>query len=266
MSRPERLSSLALALAIGTLVMGCGKSNLVTHGAEASAPRPGALPPLRAHRPAPGVSTLAPVAIPLKLTPERASAFARAVDLVPLDIPGSHTAPRSPKIESPREEATDCSHASQAPIGGGRSAKLDRGSELESESISSSVVVMPSEQTARADLAYANSATGLACYTRLLRRKLDEESNTTVKVGRVLVRALTVGSGSGLRASGLRIEAEISGAKGGLTLGLFVDALGFDYGPAEIELYATSFVQPMALKTEDNLLALMQARARLSRL
>ena len=265
MSRPERAASLALALALGTLGAGCGKSNLVTRG-TGDAARAGALP----SRPGPaaaGAGAQAPVAIPLKLTPARAGAFARAVDLVAVDIPGSQRSPRSPSLESQKEEAaSECSRVSRSPVGGGRSAKLDRGGELETESISSSVIVMLSASAARADLAYADSRAGLACYTALLRRKLGGESNATVHIGGISVAPLTIGSWPGLRASGLRIRAQISGVKSGLTVGLFVDALGFAYGPAEIQLYATSFVRPIAMRTEEDLLALMQARARRSRL
>lgn len=260
---------LALALTVAALGTGCGKSDLVAGPPHVSTTPPGALSSPRAHRPeTAGRDALAPVAIPLKLTAERASAFARAVNLIPVDIPGSHVTPRSPTVESQREAeaAGECSHTKDLPIGEGRSAKLDRGVELEAESISSSVVVMSSVQAARADLAYADSEAGLACYAGLLRRKLDGESSSSVKIGHVVVRPLTIGSGSGLRATGLRIAAEVSGVKSGLRVGLFVDALGFDYGPAEIQLYATSFVQPFATRTEDDLLALMQARARLSRL
>ena len=268
MSRPERVPLLAVTLAAVAISSGCGKSNLLAGATRGSPPPTAALSSPRAPRPeTAGRDALAPVAIPLKLTAARASAFARAVNLLPVDIPGSHIAPRSPTVESQREEAAgECSHAKELPIGGGRSAKLDRGGELEAESISSSVVVMSSVQAARADLAYADSQAGLACYTALLRRKLDGESSSSVRVGRVVVKPLTIGSGSGLKASGLRIAAEISGVKSGLVVGLFVDALGFAYGPAEIQLYATSFVQPLATRTEDDLLALMQARARLSRL
>lgn len=176
MSRPECRTSPALALAIGILATGCGKSNLVTSSGQGAASRPEALRPPPAPQPeTAGVSTLTPVVIPLKLTPARAGAFARAVNLVPLDIPGSHTAPRSPSLQSRREEADgECDRTAILPVGGGRSSKLERGSELETESVSSSVIVMSSPQAARADLAYADSHAGLACYTRLLRRKLGK--------------------------------------------------------------------------------------------
>jgi hypothetical protein len=64
-------------------------------------------------------------------------------------------------------------------------------------------------------------------------------------------------------ASGIRISARISGVKSGLALSLYVDAVAFQYGPAEVELYATSFIQPLATRTEEGLIGVMRARARL---
>lgn len=52
----------------------------------------------------------------------------------------------------------------------------------------------------------------------------------------------------------------------GSVVRLFIDALSFGYGPAEIGLYATSFVQPEPLRTEQELLTLLRERAELQRL
>jgi hypothetical protein len=259
-SRPERTAGLALALALVALSAGCGKSNLVRAGGERRASQPVA----SGHPAKAGIAPL-PVPIPVRLTFARAGAFARAVNLTALDVPGSHRTPRTRSPESQQEESTGCSTGAAQPVGGGRSATLDRGRELETESISSSVIVLPSAAAARADLAYADSRAGLACSRALLRHKLARESSALVRVGHVSVARLSVGSPPGPQAHGLRIETQISG-RTGITIGLYLDAIGFDYGPAEIELYATSFVQPIATKTENELLALMLARARLTRL
>ena len=47
----------------------------------------------------------------------------------------------------------------------------------------------------------------------------------------------------------------------GVVVRLFVDALTLPYGPAEIDLFGTSFVQPVAARTEQELLALLHERA-----
>jgi hypothetical protein len=243
---------------LAVVATGCGKSNL-PHGPSASVRAPGAhARPARAPKPAaPSV-----VAVPLKLTPARAAAFARAVNLTALDVPGSHRAPPTPSVETRQEESQQCGQGEARAVGGGRSARLERGSELEAESISSSVIVLASAAAAQTDLAYAESPAGLRCYTKLLSRKLARESTASVAIGRVLVQRLKL-LGS---ASGIRITARISGVKSGLTLGLYVDAVAFQYGPAEVELYATSFVQPVPARTEQELLAVMRARARMSTL
>lgn len=237
------------------LAVACGKSDLVRGSAREST-QASTTPP---HPPAPRSAPV--VAIPLKLTPARAATFAKAVNLLPVDVPGSHRTPRSPDLESQREEATDCGGSEALTIGGGRSAKLDRGAELTSESISSSVIVMRTPRAAKADLGYAESPAGLACYGRILRRKLKGESTAGLNVSHVVVAPLRVASTQG-PARGIRITARISGVKSGVTISLFVDAIAFDYGPAEIELYTTSFIQPVAATTEGELLAVMAQRAR----
>ncbi len=42
---------------------------------------------------------------------------------------------------------------------------------------------------------------------------------------------------------------------------LFVDAITLPYGPAEIDLFGTSFVQPVPVRTEEELLTLLHQRA-----
>ncbi len=226
MFRPERAFALATALAAGIFGAGCGKSDLVRQGGHASTEAHSSLTPgaLRAGPPA-------VVAIPLRLTAARAGKFARGVNLVPVDVPGSHRTPRSPNLESQKEEAAECGASEAQAIGGGRSAKLDRGAELNSESISSSVIVLRSTRAARADLAFAESAAGLACYGKILRKKLAGESTSRLSVGHVVVSHLTVAPSQGPTARGIRITSRISGVKSGITISLFVDAVAFDYGP-----------------------------------
>ncbi len=257
MSRPERASLRALAL-LAVVAAGCGKSNLIQGpSASVKAPPGGHAGPARAPKP----PAPAAVAIPLKLTPARAAAFARAVNLTALDVPGSHRAPPTPSLENGQEES-QCGQGEAQAVGGGRSERLERGSALEAESISSTVIVLASAAAAQSDLAYAESPAGLRCYTKLLSRKLARESTADVAIDRVVVQRLKL-LGS---ASGVRITARISGVKSGLSLGLYVDAVAFQYGPAEVELYATSFVQPVPARTEQELLAVMRARARMSTL
>jgi hypothetical protein len=261
MSRPERAAAIALVVLTGALAAGCGKSNLVRAGEGHSASGGAATLRLPA-RPSPPLA----VAIPLKLTAARASAFAKAVDLLPVDFPGSRRTQRGPNQENGQKEA-ECAGGGPQAIGGGRSAKLDRGADLTSESISSSVLVLPSARAAQADLAYTDSREGLDCYAKLLRRKLAGESTSSLNIGHVVVSRLTVDSShQSPTARGIRISSRVSGVRTRVTITLIVDAVAFDYGPAEIELYTTSFIHPVAGRTEEELLGLMLARARLSRL
>lgn len=201
--------------------------------------------------------------MPLALTAARAQSFAGAVELHPVDVPGArinHEA-HSSKIEE--REAARCGRAAAA-LADGHSPKLQRGEGLSQEGISSSVEVLGSRSMVQADLAYARSRAGLECYGRALRASLGQEGGGArlirLRIGQVRVAM------AGGQAAGIRIEASV-GLKGdGTVVRLFIDALSFGYGPAEIDLYATSFVQPEPLRTEQELLTLLRERAQLQRL
>ncbi|MEA2215548.1 MAG: hypothetical protein QOK19_1109 [Solirubrobacteraceae bacterium] len=264
----------ATLAALGLLALcGCGKADL--HRAPAQhPPLPGA-PGLRSatapqgapHRPvpAPGAQGEA-VAIPLALTAARASAFARAVSLRRVDLPGAAPSPRSRTPASQEREAANCGGRAARAVGGGRSPSFQRGVGLDRESISSAVDVLSSAAEVRRDLAYAASRAGLACYSKVLGKSLRGETASRVRLLGVHVGHLGLDVGPLTRATGLQITARVGIAGTGVTVRLYIDALSLAYGPAELELYTTSFVQPVPPRTQRALLELLRARARLERL
>lgn len=259
MSLPERMrrASRPAALALLGLTLGaCGKSDLSEQAQAIS-------PPLPRHSARPGHSGAVP--IPLALNASRATRFANEVNLELADVIGASIEPRSSNPEE-EQEAGRCGSGNSVPLGDGRSPKLDRGRGLEHEMISSSVVVLPDERAARADLSYASSRAGLQCYANVLRKSLSGQAGTGVQVGRVQLRRMQLQGPEATPSTGIRITARVSAGTGGLSVPLYIDAVGFLYGPAEIEIYATSFVQPEPQRTEQQLLSLLDERARLHRL
>lgn len=292
MSRARILVALACALAAA----GCGKSNLepstsasatgaASAGPPASAPPghtattpppPSAAPGHTATTPpaatTPGHTASAPavhsppVALPLALTAARAAAFAHAVQLTAADVPGAHAAPHSKTPAAREREASHCGGRTQPVIGGARSQELQRGHGLDRESLSSSVEVLRSAKSVERDLSYVQTSGGLHCYERVLGRSLQEEAQPDIKLLGVRVAPLEVSVAGAGRAKGIRILARVGVPGAGTVVPLYVDALSMPYGPAEIDLYGTSFVQPVAERTEQELLSLLHQRARTRRL
>ncbi|MHB8533055.1 MAG: hypothetical protein ACYDC2_10080 [Solirubrobacteraceae bacterium] len=248
----------------------CGKTDL--RRGEGPAPA-GALGAgrLRAPSPAQAAGKQPPaigersVALPVALSAASAASFARAVQLSAADVTGGSPQPpsRTPRIDE--EEAARCSGKPGRAVGGGRSPDYSRGSGLEREDVSSSVAVLSSEAIVRKDLEYTQSTAALGCFSRIVRNKLARESARVRLLG-VNVTELTVELPGAQRAAGLRILARVGVPGSRVAVPLYSDVLTYAYGPAELNLYTTSFVQPAPVQTEQQLLTLMRERARLSRL
>ncbi len=259
----------ALALVLGA----CGKTDLrpAERGVTAMAPAPGQLgapaggkPPSAGAKPAPAIGERS-VPLPVPLSAASAAGFARAVQLSSADVTGGSAQPPSHTPRIDEEEAARCSGKTGRAVGGGRSPDYSRGNGLEREDISSSVAVLSSEAVVYKDLEYTQSKTGLDCFSRIVTNKIVRETAHVRLLG-VRVTPLTVEMSGAQRAAGLRITARVGVPGSRLVVPLYSDALTYAYGPAELDLYTTSFVQPAPVRTEQQLLTLMRERARLSHL
>jgi hypothetical protein len=257
----RRLAAPALVLAL-TLTTGCGKPDLHREGSHASVASAPA--PHRHSSPPPAER----VPVPLALTAGRAARFARAVTLTAADLPGSSSAPSHGASPAREREAAKCGGHPAAAVGGGQSPEFTRGRGLDHESLSSSVEVLANARSVDDDLGYTESHAGLTCYAKVLSRSLEEGNGTDshIRLLGVRLRKLQVTLAPGRSARGIRITARVGLVGSRLAVALYVDALSLPYGPAELDLYTTSFVQPVALRTQQELLTLMRARARLQRL
>lgn len=257
-----------LALVSTAALCGCGKANLIPKlGSDVRTPAPHAAPPAaRGLRGTPAPAAGRRVAVPLQLTATLAARFARAVSLTRADLPGAAPSARSKSNPAEEREAADCGGRTARALGGGRSANFQRGAGLDRESISSGVDVLSNAAAVRSDLAYAASRAGLACYAKVLGRSLRSERDSHVRLLGLRVRHLSLDVGPLDRAAGIRITARVSITGAPVTVSLFVDALSMPYGPAELDLYSTSFVQPVPARTQRELLSLLRERAQLQRL
>jgi hypothetical protein len=188
------------------------------------------------------------------------------VQLQPADLPGVRIQPREPTPRRQEEEASKCgAHGAQA-VGGGRSPDYLRGSALDRENLSSSVEVLADERTVGRDIEYAESRAGLACYAKVVSGNLAREQHTGVRLLGVHVTRIRVELPGREVAAGIRIAARVGLPTSRLSVALYSDAISLAFGPTELDLYTTSFVQPEPVKTEQQLLTLMRERARQGRL
>lgn len=265
-------ATLAAAATLVGGAAGCGKGNLLrehetkTASAATTATHPPPQPARSSARRDPSAERP-----PAKLTktPTRAQAarFSRAVNLQLVDLPGARTSKRSPDRPSADEarECTGVETSEKATIGGLESPRFTRGKGLAREVISSGVAVLSSEGRARQDLLSVTSAAGLKCYAKLIRHSLGREEDG-LRLESLHVARLQVPVAAAVHGVGIRISVRIRSTKSNISIPLFIDALVFVHQAAEIELYASSYVQPEPARTEQELLALMEQRARLATL
>ncbi|HEY4895663.1 MAG TPA: hypothetical protein VII01_06205 [Solirubrobacteraceae bacterium] len=193
----------------------------------------------------------------------REAAFERAVNLVAVDIPGATVSPRPRHPESEDAEARRCGGAvSTAGATQEESPNFTRGKALTREAISSRVTVLASAQLARESVAVVARPSWLACYEGVLRRHFTGGGSSGVRVNSIKVTRVPVSLPGITKVFGIRILAEVSSLRSRrLTVKLYLDAFGFALGRAEINMDATSYVQPEATRTEQDLLRLMNQRA-----
>lgn len=195
----------------------------------------------------------------------RAEAFARAVNLVAVDIPGATPSPPSRHVEKEDTETRRCGGAvSTAGATQVRSPDFMRGKALTSESISSRVTVLANARLARESVSAVERPSWLACYEGVLRRHVASAGTSGVRVDSIKVTSIPVSLTGVTKTFGIRIIARLSSlSAAGVSVELYLDAFGFALGRTEINMDATSYVQPEATRTERDLLALMDRRAAL---
>lgn len=180
------------------------------------------------------------------------------------DIPGARASERKPEGKS-ASEVRECDKGIAGGIGGAESKRFTRGKGLEREVISSGVAVLASEALARKDVVSVTSKAGLACYAHVVRHSLGREEDG-LRIAALHVARLQVPLVGGTRGLGIRLSIRIAQLRTGVSIPLYIDALVLVHQAAELELYASSYVQAEPLRTEQELLELMEKRARLRKL
>jgi hypothetical protein len=247
------LASLSALCSLSGLLAACGAE-------QASGPPPGA-----AARVKPASTRTAQ----RRVTRAQALAFARAVNLTAADVPEARASRKKERGEGPRErrEMKRCEPPhSGRPLAEVDSPKLTRGEQLETEEIRSYVGVAASGRTAHQALALFTSRAVRACIARALSRAFATRNVRGARWGRVSVLPLSAPAPGADAAVGVRISVALSIEYNEVSVPLYVDVVGFALGPADVAMSAMSITQPLPAATEQELLALLLARARAHRL
>jgi hypothetical protein len=240
-----RAAMLALLLAAASLVA-CGG-----HGAAPHAGSPRA-------RSAPHGSP----------TRTRALAFARAVNLTAADLPGFASAQHAGAKPQRRAEGElfRCAGARRA-AGSENSSALATASSPSFEfkhgiidlGVSSEVGVARSSALARAELAALHSGRVRGCFTRYLDSVLSAGRPHGTIVGSVSIEAGTPPAPGASGSFGWRVRATFG--VNGLKVPVYLDLLGFVYGPARVTLVSSGALRPFPALAQQRLFSLLLSRA-----
>jgi hypothetical protein len=252
--KPPGIAALLLAAAFA---LGCGKADLAVKPHHSSSRSASLTEPGKSIKKKTTKQEPAP-------SPTQAKAFARAVLLQPLDVTGAHVQKQEREGKS-GEEARECAPSAGRAIGGLESERYVRGSHLAREVISSGVAVLASHTAAVKDILAVTSSAGIACYARIVRKHLGSGENALELRGLSVTR-LQVPVRGPVHGLGIRVAAGVTSAKVRVSIPIYIDALVFVYKQAEVELYASSYVQPVPRRTEEEMLEVMYARALLAKL
>lgn len=253
------LLSLALAAAASLLLCACG----------------GGTPSARAGGAGAGAATAAPIKDPGSTpgitsaqTPTRALAlaFASTVNLSTGDIPEASIAAWKTSHETAREreEYRACEHgfAHQRSLLERSSPRLERGRELEVEDFASAVAVVRDERTI-AQTFRALQAPGVrACLARAFTRNFSVRPIREARWGRFTVTKLPLSAPGASATFGIRVSGALSLPYNEVTVPVYIDMVGFALGHGAVALTAGSVTQPVPTTTEQELVALLLARAK----
>jgi len=243
-----RRATLLLILAgSGGLVMACGKSALTTPSGHSGAP-------------APRAATTSP------LPKQRGLAFARAVNLTSADVPGFSV---SPKHERGSSEEKRLEHEVLRCVGAQGSGKgLAEASSQQYElkrgiidlGVSSEVAIAQTSALAAGELAAIRSAHVRGCFSRYLDQLFKSE-----RFGGAIVSPVSIASGTppapGTAGGyGWRVTATFSVQ--GVKVSLYLDILGFVYGPARVTLFSSGVLRPFPAAIQQGLFSLLLFRAK----
>jgi len=241
---------------------GCGASGSAQTAHSTAQPSGHSMPVALVAQPLPAAPAVG------SMTRAQALAYGRAVNLTAADVPGTVASLRKKKRSHGREgrEFARCTDAPRVPeIAEVKSPELTRGSGVTLEKFSSTVTVSSNVRLAFKEFAAALSAKVRACMTRVLRTNGLGSTGGRQLGGNVTLALLPTRIPAGATDGvGLRFAVAISPPHTGRVIPIYVDEIVLVVGEAEIGLQTSSVLEPVAPRTEEQLLSLLLERARAS--
>jgi hypothetical protein len=258
-----KLSAFAIALVSGAcLLSACGSANTAKIDSSGAG---------RSHGSTARAAINSGLAIGRPPSRAQALAFVHAVNLSASDIPESSLAPKLPHSSSAREKSEEHVCERLAPnddlflthhLAEASSPRLKRGQELEAEELSSAVTVQRNERAVGRVFTALQTPRVRACLARVLTHNFSEKAVREARWGRFSISKIPISAPGATAALGLRVTGTLNFAYTEVSLPVYVDVLGFAMGPAGVLISAVSVTQPVPTVTEQELVALLLARAK----
>jgi len=261
----RRMAAIAVLLATGGPLAGCGKGGPVTVTAPAHS-----APTATAPATHPGGAPATPQTGGT-LTKAQAQAFARAVNLKAADVPGFHVSsehqhePETSAEKRLKPELRRCfgSVAETKALVESNSGKFERSAGLASQSVDSEVTVGSAALTAK-ELGAIRGGHLPACLAHYFELLLKSQNLHGASAGPVSSKEGSPPARGMTGSFGLRFTATIT--LRGVRVPFYVDILGFADGPAEVTLSTFGLPQPFPATPEEQLFSLLLERARAHKL
>jgi hypothetical protein len=196
----------------------------------------------------------------------QALAFARAVNLTAADIPGFAQSDRH-ESSSPSEKRLERQMLRCAGLAGSVKALVEQSSKefrlkhgIIDFSVSSEVAVDRTAAQAAGGLTAVHSSRVRGCFTRYLNRIFKEEHVHGATPGRVTIESGTPPAAGTSGGFGWRVTARFE--VHGIEIPIYLDFLGFVYGPSEVTLLSSGLLSPFPASVQQHLFALLLTRAK----
>lgn len=238
----------------GCALAGCGGSAGATVAAES--------PTTRAH----ATKTRAAVNV-------QATTYAQAINLRAADLPemSVRSPARGGKAATPADgELARCAGEPNPDLVINRlSPTFATSVDGDNEEIHSNVEVMPSQLLAAQRNTAQFSPRGLACLKRFIPTALAKQSTTRLRYGPVTISRLPDPLPGVDGSFAIEITTTVVGVPSEIASSpppVYIDALGFLSGAAEIDLTAVAFSQPVTPEVEQRLVSLLYSRSQAQKL
>jgi hypothetical protein len=182
------------------------------------------------------------------------------------DIPEASVAKKFSPASTARErkEARECEHLVPhvRTLATSSSPRLKRGSELEVEEVASSVDVVRDQRAITPEFRALKKTGVRACLARVWTRYFSSKPIREAHWGRFSVTKLPLNAPGSSETFAIRITGALHLPYSEVAVPIYIDFLSFSVGPAEVGLTASSATQPVPAATEQELVALLLARAK----